>query len=74
MSRDDMPSLILVTMQIMLLCIYIYLIWSVSSQHCLAYVGVKYREGGMYAIYSPQAEDAQRPRAVYDIHPDFRGI
>ena len=23
-------------------------------------------------IQSP--EDAQRPRAVYDIHPDFRGI
>ena len=30
MSRDDMPSLILVTMQILLLCIYIYILSGLS--------------------------------------------
>ena len=36
------------------------------------YVRVKYREGGSMSYTTH--EDAQRPRAVYDIHPDFRGI
>ena len=36
------------------------------------YVRVNYREGGLYVIYSP--EDAQRPRAVYHIQPNFEVI
>ena len=35
-------------------------------------VRVNYREGGLYVIYSP--EDAQRPRAVYHIQPNFEVI
>jgi hypothetical protein len=35
-------------------------------------VRVNYREGGLYVIYSPEA--AQRPRAVYHIHPNFEVI
>ena len=37
-----------------------------------SYVRVNYREGGLYVIYSP--EDAQRPRAVYHIQPNFEVI
>ena len=36
------------------------------------FVRVNYREGGLYVIYSP--EDAQRPRAVYHIQPNFEVI
>ena len=36
-------------------------------------VRVKYLEWGIYVIYKDH-EDAQRPRALYHINPDFRGI
>ena len=42
------------------------------SRYTCDFVRVKCREGGMYVMYNP--EDAQRPRAIYVIHPDFRGI
>jgi hypothetical protein len=45
---------------------------TIVIRNTLHKVRVNYREGGLYVIYSP--EDAQRPRAVYHIQPNFEVI
>ena len=43
-----------------------------KTEKCYVRVTVNTEKEGCMSYTTP--EDAQRPRTVYDIHPDFRGI